>query len=77
MPLGQRGQDSWMNVVTACKACNHRKGNRTPEQAHMPLLYAPYIPSLWEDFILRNRRILADQMAFLATQLPKNSRLHT
>jgi hypothetical protein len=43
----------------------------------MPLLYAPYTPSLWEDFILRNRRILADQMAFLATQLPKNSRLHT
>jgi hypothetical protein len=76
-PLGQRGQDHWMNVVTACKSCNHRKGNRTPEQAHMPLLYAPYTPSLWEDFILRNRRILADQMAFLATQLPKNSRLHT
>ena len=24
----------------------------------MPLLYAPYVPSLWEDFILRNRRIL-------------------
>ena len=76
-PLGQRGQDHWMNVVTACKSCNHRKGNRTPEQAHMPLLYAPYTPSRWEDFILRNRRILADQMAFLATQLPKNSRLHT
>jgi hypothetical protein len=76
-PLGQRGQDHWMNVVTACTSCNHRKGNHTPEQAHMPLLYAPYTPSLWEDFILRNRRILADQMAFLVTQLPKSSRLHT
>ncbi len=75
VPLGQRGQDSWMNVVTACKACNHRKGNRTPEQAHMPLLYAPYIPSLWEDFILRNRRILADQMEFLMAHLPKTSRI--
>ncbi len=45
-------------------------------QAHMPLLYTPYVPSLWEDFILRNRRILADQMEFLMAHLPKTSRLH-
>ncbi len=76
VPLGQSGRDTWMNVVTACKSCNHRKGNRTPEQAHMGLLYAPYVPSLWEDFILRNRRILADQMEFLMSHLPKTSRLH-
>ena len=74
-PFGQNGKDHWMNVVTACKSCNHRKGNRTPEQAHMPLLYTPYIPSLWEDFILRNRRILADQMEFLLAHVPKSSRL--
>ncbi len=74
-PLGQKGADTWMNVVTACKACNHRKSNRTPEQAHMPLLYTPYVPSLWEDFILRNRRILADQMDFLMAHVPKSSRL--
>lgn len=75
-PLAQQGLDHWMNVATACRSCNHRKGNRTPEQAHMPLLYAPYVPSLWEDFILRNRRILADQMEFLVAHLPKTSRLH-
>jgi 5-methylcytosine-specific restriction endonuclease McrA len=75
-PLAQRGRDHWMNVVTACRACNHRKSDRTPEQARMPLLYAPYVPSLWEDFILRNRRILADQMEFLMAHLPRNSRLH-
>ena len=74
-PFGQQGMDHWMNVVTSCKSCNHRKGNRTPEQAHMPLLYAPYVPSLWEDFILRNRRILSDQMAFLMAHVPKTSRL--
>ena len=74
-PLGQKGADTWMNVVTACRACNHRKSNRTPEQAHMPLLYTPYVPSLWEDFILRNRRILADQMDFLIAHVPKSSRL--
>ena len=76
IPFAQNGRDHWMNVVTACRACNHRKGSRTPEQAGMSLVYAPYVPSLWEDFILRNRRILADQMEFLMAHLPKNSRLH-
>jgi len=76
IPFAQNGRDHWMNVVTACRPCNHRKSNRTPEQAGMPLLYAPYVPSLWEDFILRNRRILADQMEFLMAHLPRGSRLH-
>jgi len=75
-PFAQNGLDTWMNVVTACRPCNHRKSNRTPEQAGMSLLYTPYIPSLWEDFILRNRRILADQMEFLMAHLPRDSRLH-
>ena len=76
IPFAQNGKDHWMNVVTACRACNHRKGSRTPEQAGMSLIYTPYVPSLWEDFILRNRRILADQMEFLMAHLPKSSRLH-
>lgn len=75
-PVSRGGADTWMNVVTACRSCNHRKGSRTPEQAGMPLLYTPYVPSLWEDFILRNRRILSDQMEFLMSHLPLNSRLH-
>ena len=74
-PVAGGGLNQWMNVVTACRACNHRKGPRTPEQAHMPLLYAPYVPSLWEDFILQNRRILADQMEFLLAHVPRSSRL--
>ena len=73
LPICQQGQNTWMNLVTACKGCNHRKGPRTPEQARMPLLYAPYVPSIWEDFILRNRRILADQMEFLRMHVPKTS----
>ena len=75
VPQAQHGPNIWMNVVTACRTCNHRKSNRTPEQARMPLLYAPYVPSLWEDFILCNRRILADQMEFLMAHVPKSSRL--
>ena len=73
-PLGQKGADIWMNVVTACKPCNHRKSNRTPEQANMPLLAIPYRPSWIEHLILSNRNILAAQMAFLRAQLPKHPR---
>lgn len=75
VPTSRGGRDEWMNVVTACRACNHRKGSRSPEQASMALLYAPYVPNLWEDFILRNRRILSDQMEFLVAHLPASSRL--
>ena len=75
-PVSAGGEHTWMNLVTACRACNHRKGARTPEQARMPLLYTPYTPTLWEDFILRNRRILADQMEFLVAHVPRNSRWH-
>jgi hypothetical protein len=63
-----------MNVVTACRGCNHRKGSRTPEEAHMPLLYVPYRVCRNEGFIISNRHILADQMEFLSASLPKYSR---
>ena len=76
-PQSRGGRNSWTNLVSACKPCNLRKGNRTPEQARMPLLYVPYVPNLHEAFILRNRRILADQMEFLMAGVPAHSRLHS
>ncbi|KAF1695563.1 MULTISPECIES: HNH endonuclease [Pseudoxanthomonas] len=75
MPLSKGGRDVWENVVSACFHCNSRKGSRTPQQAHMPLLAVPYRPSWIEHLILSNRNILADQMAFLKAQLPKRSKL--
>lgn len=75
-PVSRGGRDVWMNCITACRHCNGRKGNRTPEEARMTLLYLPYVPSLHEDMILRGRRILADQMDFLLASVPRNSRLH-
>ena len=41
----------------------------------MMMLYVPYTPSIYEAMILRNRKILADQMDFLASLLPADSRL--
>jgi len=77
IPVSRGGPDSWMNCITACRSCNGRKGNRLPEEANMSLLYLPYVPSLHEDMILRGRRILVDQMAFLLASVPRSSRLHS
>lgn len=74
LPISKQGEDAWENVVSACLACNLRKSNRTPQQAHMPLLAVPYRPSWVEHLILSNRNILADQMEFLVNHLPRNRR---
>jgi 5-methylcytosine-specific restriction endonuclease McrA len=74
LPVSRGGRHEWTNVVTACRSCNTRKGNRRPEEAHMPLVYVPYAVCRNEGFILSNRRILADQMAFLQATLPRHSR---
>lgn len=37
-PRSRGGDNTPVNVVTACMACNNRKSNRTPEEARMPLL---------------------------------------
>lgn len=76
VPRSKGGEDSWMNLVAACKACNSRKANRTPEAAGMKLHYVPYVPNRYEAFILSNRKILADQMEFLLQGVPKTSRMH-
>jgi 5-methylcytosine-specific restriction endonuclease McrA len=74
-PLSRGGRDRWTNVVAACRGCNTRKGNRTPEEAGMGLLAVPYAPN-WAEFLaLSNRRILADQMEFLRTQFKSGTRL--
>ncbi len=46
VPTSRGGGDSWMNCITACRGCNGRKGNRLPEEAHMTLMFMPYVPSL-------------------------------
>ncbi len=76
LPASRGGAWNWMNLVTACGVCNGRKAARTPEEALMPLLYAPYVPNRFEDFLLAGRHIRADVHEWLAARLPKNSRLN-
>lgn len=76
VPDSRGGAYSWMNLVTACAMCNGRKADHTPEEAGMPLVYLPYVPSRYEAFLLEGRRIRADVHEWLAARLPKHSRLH-
>jgi HNH endonuclease len=71
MPKAQGGADKWDNVITACKHCNNKKGNRTPHAAGMPLLAIPYVPNRAEYLLLKNRNILVDQMLFLKHHVPR------
>ena len=38
------GSHTWLNVVTACTFCNHRKGGRRLDEANMHLLRPPREP---------------------------------
>jgi hypothetical protein len=75
IPKSKGGENVWMNVVTACKDCNAMKGCKTLKEARMELLYVPYVPNHFENMILQNRNILADQMDYLRAGLPKHSRI--
>ncbi len=68
MPRSRNGKSSWTNLVTACKSCNSKKGDLTPEEAQMPLKRAPFKPSFimfLRDF---NGRIENDWEIYLGKQ---------
>lgn len=75
LPVSRGGLNKWANVVSACKKCNTKKNDQTPQEAGMELLFVPYEPNHYENLILQNRRILADQMEYLLAGVPKHSRI--
>lgn len=45
LPKSRGGRAEWLNAIVACTACNQRKADRTPEEAGMMLLRAPFAPT--------------------------------
>jgi 5-methylcytosine-specific restriction endonuclease McrA len=45
LPRSRGGASSWLNTVAACLDCNHRKRDRTPQEAGMRLRYEPHVPT--------------------------------
>lgn len=66
IPSSKGGAHSWTNLVTACKKCNARKGDYSPEEVGMTLKHKPYRPTYtlflrdnqsgvhneWEEYLL-------------------------
>ena len=52
LPRSRGGRNTWLNTVAACRGCNERKGDRTPDEARMPLRGAPFVPT-WSAFVPR------------------------
>jgi 5-methylcytosine-specific restriction endonuclease McrA len=45
IPRSKGGKTAWNNLVTACKRCNARKSDFTPEEVGLKLPYKPFKPS--------------------------------
>lgn len=58
MPKSRGGSSKWDNLVTACKKCNSKKADRTPEEANMKLLKKPTKSGIHtQTTLLRNKGI--------------------
>ena len=44
LPKSRGGNNSWNNLVAACRKCNQKKSNRTPKESGMDLLRTPAPP---------------------------------
>ncbi len=44
IPRSKGGRNTFTNIVAACKKCNSKKGDKTPEEAGMPLIKSPGTP---------------------------------
>lgn len=67
IPRSRGGATSWENCVLADKRVNHRKGDRTPEEAGLRLARDPQIPrELPATTFIRNAHSIPDWELFLA-----------
>lgn len=48
LPRSQGGTTTWENTVASCLKCNHKKSNRTPQEAGMKLRFIPRQPTWYE-----------------------------
>ena len=66
LPRSKGGRTTWENLVCCCRGCNRKKGGKTPQEAHMPLLKKPIkpdwlpvlnirlrgnVPNAWQSFL--------------------------
>lgn len=47
------GESTWINLVTACVKCNHKKGGKTLQQSGLSLLKSPQKPPKSATYLFR------------------------
>lgn len=52
IPRHRGGRHAWENLVSACRACNHRKGGKSLDEARMQLIRPPFQPKVSTYYIL-------------------------
>jgi 5-methylcytosine-specific restriction endonuclease McrA len=68
VPISKGGRHEWTNVVTACSACNNKKGDKSPERANLILLRKPERPN-WlpnRDLELQDNRMPSTWLPYLS-----------
>jgi 5-methylcytosine-specific restriction endonuclease McrA len=65
VPRSQGGTSTWDNCVLSCIDCNHRKADRTPQQADMKLRKAPARPS-WKPLYARHTMRIESWSKFIS-----------
>jgi 5-methylcytosine-specific restriction endonuclease McrA len=68
IPRSRGGMHAWDNVVSACKACNHRKGGKSIAEARMILRKEPCEPRAGQYYTIERRldmRMQGDWEKFL------------
>jgi 5-methylcytosine-specific restriction endonuclease McrA len=65
VPRCRGGKNTWLNLVTACRKCNQKKGSKRLDESGMKLIRKPYKPKmdllktlekeeisyLWDDYL--------------------------
>jgi 5-methylcytosine-specific restriction endonuclease McrA len=62
IPKSKGGKTNFENCVAACKACNLRKGGRTPSEAKMYLRARPHQPTISEFLRLKFENLGIDEI---------------
>ena len=44
LPQSRGGRNTWENLAACCRSCNHRKADRTPQEAGMRPRWEPWRP---------------------------------
>lgn len=63
IPSSRGGRNTWSNTACACPACNSRKGDRTPHEAGMPLLWEPKTPRV--DYLVATGKVPSSWKIYL------------